>query len=198
MQKFWIIKWFNLFIFKYIMIYLNTFNKLGAIGWLALTTGCSSGFKYNMDEPKVGKSKEIAKQAAFYDQSTAWATKIRVVQSGISSHIFEIGERKHELFLHDILLRAGVIPPLRAGDWPLRVEEWVNPDYPIPNWEYIGTLPDVELEDGDVVVKWSEDKDSTGNCGIVVGNRVVIAGDTKVYRVFHLLLGSVVRRYRGK
>jgi cell wall-associated NlpC family hydrolase len=76
---------------------------------------------------------------------------------------FGPGTWKCNLFVHDVLLDAGIQPPRTEGGWPILANSWANPDLRIPGWEVVSDpLP------GDVAaIPRSGD---SGHVGIYIGD----------------------------
>ncbi len=84
---------------------------------------------------------------------------------------FGVGAPKCNLYIHDVLERAGLNAPEYAQDsngkaWPIVSAAWVNPKYNIPGWKVVDNP-----KPGDVcAVKFKNSKNATGHVGFVVGN----------------------------
>lgn len=72
---------------------------------------------------------------------------------------------KCNLFVHDILIDAGVPAPMMSGgEWPLQANSWANPNYKIPGWELVvNPLP------GDVAA--IPRAGGSGHVGIYMGDK---------------------------
>jgi len=71
---------------------------------------------------------------------------------------------KCNLFVHDVLERAGIAPPLQpGGPWPLIANSWANPNYEVPGWIIVNDpMP------GDV---GAIPRSGTGHVGIYIEDR---------------------------
>ena len=164
------------------------FNKVVGATWLLALGGCSSGLFYN------GKGEEIAKHAKSCAKETSpdkykWAKAVAKQPEYYKFHNYPAGTWKCNLFIADMLDRAGIVPPgtndeksiTSDGIWAIKANQWQSD---VPGWRKVSFQ-----QAGDVV--------SNGrHCGIAVdSSSTIAAGEKKVYKDDDI--SGTIQRYDG-
>ena len=119
----------------------------------------------------MDKGEEIASRAESYRGSDMWARYAEKYQDGKSEadrdpkgnpYIFRENSWKCNLFVHDMLYRSGINPPVTSGGWPITALDWTDENVP-------GFRVESSQQRGDII----SDGD---HCGIAIDNGTTVIG----------------------
>ncbi len=125
----------------------------------------------------MGKSSDLADQAKEHWGKKDWAENVKKTAED-GSCTFRPGDPKCNLFVYDMLYKAGISPP-KTGIWPITAEMWTGS---VSGWTIVQSQ-----REGDVV--------SNGrHCGVAVDQTFTIAaGTTSVYKDKDIQDGTIQR-----
>ncbi len=163
----------------------------------------------SLQKRKESTADRIARIAAANEGGEEWRTsKFRRARRN-KNVVFGEGKNKCNLFVYEVLLRAGISPPTSSGkgEWPARAEEWA--DTSIRNLSGWALVENGGMQAGDVVAlaRWSifSTTEASGHVAIAVSSDRTVGTGRDDGRIERGKFGSrwhefgvVVRRYVGK
>jgi cell wall-associated NlpC family hydrolase len=107
---------------------------------------------------------------------------MRVYEARLGKELYSMGDFKCNLFVYEMLNRAGahVDPEARENslgylvEYPPLAGQWADPDFVIAGFEVL-TVPPDSPQPGDVVAVAHESSDASGHAGIVVGPNTTVS-----------------------